>query len=212
MVKEIKIWADYACPYSYIGEKELFDILEQEGTTDKVKIQFLSYQLDPNAPEIPTETMTEHFMSGHEYTLEQSEHLMQKITDMAASVGLDYKLATTQVCNTFDAHRLMEFAQDSGLPQDTLIKLNLALFHANFIENLRLSDHTVLLTIAEQCGLNATEVREVLESDRYADRVKAEEQELDARPDFEFIPYMLFDNTTVLQGVISSRRLKKTLN
>ena len=112
---EIKIWADFACPYSYIGEKQLMDIIEKQGLSDKTDFKFLSYQLDPIAPVIPTETMTQHFMDGHEYTTEQTQHLMESITKMAARVGLDYKLATTQVCSTFDAHRRMEYRQTAGL-------------------------------------------------------------------------------------------------
>ncbi len=208
---EIKIWADFACPYSYIGEKQLWDIIEKEGLEDKVNIRFLTYQLDPAAPDVPTETMTQHFMDGHQYTLEQSQHLMERITAMAARVGLDYRLATTQVCNTFDAHRLMEYAQTGVVSQATVIKLNFALFHANFIENLRLSDKNVLLSIAMKCGLDEADVRKVLESDQYADQVKAEEQEVDRRTDFDLIPYMVFNDSTVLQGVISPGAMKKAL-
>ncbi len=207
---EIKIWADYACPYSYIGETQLMDILKEEGLTDKVKIQFLTYQLDPNAPAIPQETMLQHYMSGHKFTEEQSLHLMERITKMAARVGLDYKLATTQVCSTYDAHRLMAFAQNSE-DQATAIKLNFALFHANFIENLRLSDHEVLLSIAEKCGLDKEAVQTVLSSDMYGDIVKAQEQEVDQRKDFDLIPYMVFDDKTVLQGVISPGAMKKAI-
>lgn len=208
---EIKIWADYACPFSYIGETQLMDIIDNQGLAEKVKIQFLSYQLDPNAPKIPTETMTQHFMSGHKYTAEETQHLMEKITKMAARVGLDYKLATTQVCSTFDAHRLMEYAQASCASQDAVVKLNFALFHANFIENLRLSDHNVLLSIAEKCGFDSAEVKSVLESDKYGDQVKAEEEEVDKRNDFDLIPYMVFNDSTVLQGVISPGAMKKAL-
>ncbi|MDE7347051.1 MAG: DsbA family oxidoreductase [Muribaculaceae bacterium] len=207
---EIKIWADFACPYSYMGEKQLMDIIEKQGLTDKVNIQFLSYQLDPNAPVVPTETMTQHFMDGHAYTAEQTQHLMERIEKMAARVGLDYRLATTQVCSTFDAHRLMEYAQDN-YTQEVAVKFNFALFHANFIENLRLSDHSVLLAIAEKCGLDTTEVKSVLESGRYGEQVKAEEQEVDQRKDFDLIPYMVFDDATVLQGVISPGAMKKAL-
>ncbi|MDE6633273.1 MAG: DsbA family oxidoreductase [Muribaculaceae bacterium] len=206
----IKIWADYACPYSYMGEKQLMDIIEKLGLSDKVKIQFLSYQLDPNAPVIPVETMTQHFMDGHAYTAEQTQHLMEKITKMAARVGLDYHLATTQVCSTFDAHRLMEYVQATS-SQATAIKFNFALFHANFTENLRLSDHNVLMSIAEKCGLDSAAVKAVLESDEYAAQVKAEEEEVDQRKDFDLIPYMLFDKTTVLQGVITPGEMKKAL-
>ena len=52
---EIKIWADFACPYSYMGEKQLMDIIEKMGIADNVKIRFLSYQLDPDAPAIPND-------------------------------------------------------------------------------------------------------------------------------------------------------------
>ena len=208
---EIKIWADYACPYSYMEETQLMEIIEKENLSDKVTIQFLSYQLDPDAPAIPTETMTRHFMDGHEYTAEQTDHLMAKITEMAAKVGLDYRLATTQVCSTFDAHRLMKYAQASGLPQNTLIKLNFALFHANFIENLRLSDHSVLLAIAAKCGLDTSAVKVVLESDKYGDEVKEQENEVNQRKDFDLIPFMVFGNSTVLQGVISPDAMKKAL-
>ena len=207
---DIMIWADYACPYSYMGEKQLMDIIGQRGLADKVKIRFLSYQLDPNAPVIPTETMTQHFMDGHAYTAEQTQHLMEKITTMAARVGLDYHLATTQVCSTFDAHRLMEYVQATS-SQATGIKFNFALFHANFTENLRLSDHNVLIAIAEKCGLDSTAVSAVLESDEYATQVKTEEQEVDQRKDFDLIPYMVFDNATVLQGIITPAEMKNAL-
>ncbi len=208
---DIQIWADFACPYSYMGEKQLMDIIENQGLSDKVKIRFLSYQLDPDAPAVPTETMTQHFMSGHKFTEEESLHLMERITKMAARLGLDYKLATTPVCSTYDAHRLMEYAQAGGYPQATVIKLNFALFHANFIDNLRLSDRNVLLSIAGQCGLDADGVRSVLDSDEYGSQVKAEEKEIDERPDFDLIPYMVFNGSTVLQGVISPGAMKKAL-
>ena len=208
---EIKIWADYACPYSYLGEKQLIDIIDKAGLAGNIKIKFLSYQLDPNAPVIPTETMTEHFMAGHKYTAEQTQHLMEKITNLAANVGLHYKLATTQVCSTYDAHRLMEYAQNCGASQTEVIKLNFALFHANFIENLRLSDHSVLLSIAESCGYDATAVKAVLESGKYGDLVKADEQAVDDRKDFDLIPYMVFNDSTVLQGVISPEAMKHAL-
>ena len=207
---EIKIWADYACPYSYMGETQLMDIIEKQGLSDSMKIRFLSYQLDPNAPIVPVETMTQHFMDGHKFTAEETEHLMERITKMASRLGLEYKLATTQVCSTYDAHRLMEYAQ-ATCPQETYLKLNFALFHANFIENLRLSDHNVLLAIAEKCGLDKGAVMAVLDSDMYGDQVKAEEKEVDERKDFDLIPFMVFNDKTVLQGVIRPGAMKKAL-
>ena len=209
-MKTIEIWADFACPYCYMEEKQLADIIEKAGISEEVKIRFLSYELDPEAPAVPVETMTQHFMSGHDYTEEESQHLMERITKMASRVGLDYKLASTQVCNTYSAHRLMEYAQQK-YPFPTVLKLNFAIFHANFIENLRISDHSVLLTIAQSCGLDKEEVEKVLGSDMYGEQVRAEEKEVDARKDFDLIPYMIFNNSDVLQGVISPGAMKKAL-
>ncbi|MDE7380611.1 MAG: DsbA family oxidoreductase [Muribaculaceae bacterium] len=206
----LAIWADFACPYSYLEEKQLFDIIKKENLSDNLKVKFLSYQLDPDAPVIPEVTMTQHFMDNHKYTEEQTEHLMKKITAMASHVGLDYKLATTQVCSTFDAHRLMEYAQKFA-SQETVINLNFALFHANFIQNMRLSDHQVLLSIAEKCGLDRKSVAAVLTSDEYSNQVKNDEAEIDRRKDFNLIPYMVFNNTTTLQGVISQEAMEVAL-
>lgn len=67
----------------------------------------------------------------------------------------------------------------------------------------------MLLSIAVKCGLDKDAVRKVLVSDEYGDQVKAEEQEVDQRKDFDLIPYMVFDGKTVLQGVISPGAMKK---
>ena len=185
-------------------------VISESGKKEDVKIRFMAYQLDPSAPVIPVESMTQHFMAGHDQTEEEAKNQMERITKMAARVGLEYNLSDAQVCNTFDAHRLMKYAQDSAT-SEIVEKLNFKLFHANFVENLRLSDHGVLLAIAEMCGLDRNSVEAVLESEMYGDQVKAEAKELEEKADFEFVPYMVFDDATVLQGVISVGAMKKAL-
>ncbi len=54
-------------------------------------------------------------------------------------------------------------------------------------------------------------VKRILESEEYGAEVRAQEQEIESRSDFELVPYMLFDNKTVLQGVISPGAMKKAL-
>lgn len=206
---EIKIWGDFACPFCYIGETQLEKIIKDSDKKD-VKIQFMAYQLDPEAPVIPVESMTQHFMSDHELSEEDAKKQMERITKMASRVGLDYNLAGVQVCNTFDAHRLMKYAQDSA-SQETVVKLNFKLFHANFVENLRLSDHGILLSIAEMCGLDRNSVETVLSSEMYADQVRSEVKALDENEDFEFVPFIVFDEDMILQGVISPGAMKKAL-
>ena len=39
----------------------------------------------------------------------------QRVSDVAATVGLDFRLADAQRGNTFDAHRLLQLAAEVGL-------------------------------------------------------------------------------------------------
>ncbi len=170
----------------------------------------MSYLLDPKAPEIPTQTMTEHYMAEHKQTEEEAKAQMAHIAKMASRIGLDYDMEGVKVCSTMDAHRLMKFAQDNA-GQDIVLDLNFRLFHANFIDNLRLSDRDVLVQIAEAAGLDAQAVRAMLQTTQYADQVKAEAEALAERKDFDYVPFMLFDDGTVLQGVVSPAALKRAL-
>lgn len=208
---EINIWGDFACPFCYMGEYMLDDLIDENGGTDKPAVNpiFHAYELDPKAPVVPKETMEEHFCSEHNVTPEEARTQMDRIIKMAKHAGLEYNLYGVKVCSTFDAHRLMKLAAEIS-DTDTVRKLNFALFHANFIENRQLSDHAVLKDIAESVGLDASQVEVVLTSDRYADAVHADEKDAD-EIGLEYVPYIRFEDDTVLQGVLSRGAIRTAL-
>lgn len=208
---EIKIWADFACPFCYMGETQLMKVIKDLGKEDSVKLTFMAYQLDPEAPIAPVQTMTEHFMSEHKQSEEEARAQIEHIEKMASRMGLNYNLAGVQVCSTFDAHRLMKYAEATA-SQEKVLELNFALYKANFVDNLRLSEKSVLVDIAESCGFDHTEVAHMLESQAYGEQVKEEVAALNERKDFNYIPFMEFEDGTVLQGVISVGALKKILS
>lgn len=209
---KITIWGDFACPFCYMGEYMLESLIEERAEAGESVPELLmrAYQLDPDAPVEPEETMEEHFCSSHGVSPEQAREQMDRIIKLAKRAGLDYNLYGVKVCSTFDAHRLMKLAADIT-DSETVRKLNFALFHANFIENRQLSDHAVLKEIAGSVGLDASQVEDVLLSDRYADAVRADEKEAD-ESDLEYIPYLRFEDGRVLQGVLSRGALRDALN
>ncbi len=207
---KILIWSDFQCPFCYMGEKMLENVLNSIELSEPVEIEYKSYQLDPSAPRVPVESMTEHFMSGHDMDVAAAEARMEKITRMASSVGLKYNLPGVKVCNTMDAHRLMKFGAERLSP-GKLKKLNFSLFKANFEDNLLLSDPNVLAEIAVTVGLERDEVLRMLQTDAYVKAVRRDQDEIDARADFEFVPYMLLDNGSVLQGVMKEPELSEWL-
>lgn len=206
----IQIWSDFQCPFCYMGEKKLEKVLGSIVLTEPIELEYRAYELNPEAPVKPVETMTDHFMAGHEMTRQEAEARMEKISRMASEVGLDYRLADVKVCNTLDAHRLMKYSAERLNP-GKLKKLNFSLFKAVFEEGKLISDRQLLAAEAEKVGLSGEEVMRMLEGDSFIDAVRKDEEEIDAREDFEFVPFMLMDNGTVKQGVVSERGLKDWL-
>lgn len=208
---KITIWGDFACPFCYMEEWMLEELINEKEITDEspVELVFRAYQLAPEAPIVPTETMEQHFSHEHNITIEEARNQMARITKMAARAGLNYNLEGVKVCNTFDAHRLMKMAAETA-DAKTVKKLNFALYHANFIENRRLSSPEVLQEIAESVGLDSEKVKYTLASRKYAEAVRKDEKEAD---DFglEYVPYMRFSNGKVLEGVISKGAMRATI-
>jgi predicted DsbA family dithiol-disulfide isomerase len=78
----------------------------------------------------------------------------------------------SRVYNTFDAHRLLHWAELEGRH----VALKTILLRAYFTDGNDVSDHEVLQRLAEEAGLDATEARRILASDAYAADVRAQEQ------------------------------------
>ncbi|MDE6442880.1 MAG: DsbA family oxidoreductase [Muribaculaceae bacterium] len=207
---KITIWFDFQCPFCYMGETMLEKALSQVELTEPVIIEYKAYELNPKAPEIPVETMTDHFMDGHKFTQQEAEEHMAKVTRMAQRVGLDYHLAEAKVCSSLDAHRLMKYAAERLSP-GKLKKLSFSIFKAEFEEEELISDRQLLASLAEAVGLDAQEVMEMFATDAYIADIRKDEAEIDARKDFEFIPFMLLPDGSVRQGVVSVGGLRTWL-
>lgn len=205
---KITVWSDFACPFCYMG----FTVLERvaaESEGPRPEIEFRAYELNPDAPAVPVESMKQHFMSDHGITEAEAETQMARITKMASRLGLDYNLEGVKVCSTFDAHRLIKYAQAEAAPE-AVAALEAALYKANFIDNLLLSDREVLADAAATAGLDREAVAGMLASGRYADAVRADEKEAEGL-DLEYIPYLRFGDGHVLQGVLSPGAVRKVL-
>ncbi|MDE5888306.1 MAG: DsbA family protein [Muribaculaceae bacterium] len=207
---KIKIWFDFQCPFCYMGEQMLEKALSQIELTEPVIIEYKAYELNPKAPEIPVETMTQHFMDGHKFTKQEAEEHIAKVTRMAERVGLHYHLTEAKVCNSLDAHRLMKYAADKISPGQ-LKKLSFSIFKAEFEEEELISDRQFLASLAEAVGLSAVDVMEMFSTDAYIAEVRKDEEEIDSRSDFDFIPFMLLPDGSVRQGVLSVGGLRSWL-
>jgi predicted DsbA family dithiol-disulfide isomerase len=51
-MQKIKIayWSDFVCPFCYIGEQRMKNVMKELNISDKFEFKFLSFELDPSAP------------------------------------------------------------------------------------------------------------------------------------------------------------------
>jgi predicted DsbA family dithiol-disulfide isomerase len=166
----IDIWSDIACPWCYIGKRRLETALADFGHRDEVEIVYRSFQLDPSAPTVVTETAQQMLASRYGVSPAEAAQMQARVTELAAAEGMAWRHDETLHANTFDAHRLLHLAKQVGRQPE----LKEALLRANFVEARNLADHAVLREIAVGAGLPAERVDAVLAGDEFAAGVRAD--------------------------------------
>ena len=202
---KIEIWSDYACPFCYIGEKRLEKALAEVNGGDKVEIEFKAFELDPTAELEVVSTTVDRFALKYGLNKEEAAQRIEQISLMGRKEGIDFKYATTRYTNTFDSLRLTKMAQKYG-HNEIITKL----FDAYFTKNLELSDHNVLKNIAAECGLDLSEVDEVLKGNKYADEVREDEREA-AMYGIHGVPCFLINGKYSLSGAQPTHVIKEAI-
>lgn len=169
----IEVWSDIVCPFCYIGKKRLEEALEQFSYKEEVKVEFRSFELNPQAPIHAEGDYVELLAKKYNTSKEQIMTMNNQLTEQAKEVGLIYHLDQVKPTNTFDAHRLIHFAKKHGKENEMVVRL----FDAYFTEVKQVADHSTLIELAAEVGLNKQEVKEMLDSTNYGDDVRKEEQD-----------------------------------
>jgi predicted DsbA family dithiol-disulfide isomerase len=192
---EIHVWSDIACPWCYIGKRSLETALSKIEGADEITIIWRSFELDPDAPAKRDLPMDQLLAKKYRMTMEQVDATQTRITEVAKSFGLDYHLGDLKSGNTFDAHRLVHFANTQGRGD----AMKEQLFRAYFEQGQLMSDHEVLVACATEIGLDERTTREVLGSGAYADEVRFDEAQ--ARDnDFSAVPTFVVDGRFAVSG------------
>lgn len=170
---KIEIWSDYVCPFCYIGKKQLEKAIQDTGFEGQVELVYKSYQLDPTTPEDTNESIYESLAKKYSMSLDKAKEMTQGVTARAKEVGLNYNFDKMMAENTLKAHRLVKWAEQQG-DATALVE---AILHSYFIDAKRISHDDVLVSIAEQVGLNRDDVLKVLASDDFKADVEVDIQE-----------------------------------
>jgi predicted DsbA family dithiol-disulfide isomerase len=192
---QIEIWSDVICPWCYIGKRNFEAALDQSGRRGQANIIWRSFELDPDAPRQQPGTIRELLSEKYQVSLEEADEMNARVTAIARGVGLEYHLDKARRGNTFDAHRLIHFAIDKQVG-DKAIE---AIMHAYFSDSLAVGDPAELAKLAPMFGIAEGEALAMLESDKFADAVRADEARAEGFG-ISGVPFFVFEEQTGISG------------
>jgi predicted DsbA family dithiol-disulfide isomerase len=203
---KIEIWSDVVCPWCYIGKRRLEQALEEFPHRDEVEVVYRSFELDPTAPQVATQTTVEALARKWGTDVAGARQAMARGDAVAAEVGLHFRHHDAPRARTVDAHRLLHLAKDLGLQAD----LKEALLAAYFTRGESMGDHDVLSKAAVDVGIDPARVEAVLGSDEYAEAVEADVREA-AALGATGVPFYVVDRKYGVSGAQPSEVFSQVL-
>jgi predicted DsbA family dithiol-disulfide isomerase len=174
MKKHIKIdfVSDVSCPWCAIGLQSLQSALHKLDGELEASLTFQPFELNPQmAPE--GENITEHLAKKYGSTPEQAAGAQENIRARGAALGFVFNMdKRARIYNTFNAHRLLHWAEGEGKQ----VELKKALLKAYFTDGENPSDAALLVRVAGSVGLDRARAQAILDSDEFADEVRAQER------------------------------------
>jgi predicted DsbA family dithiol-disulfide isomerase len=164
--------SDVSCPWCAIGLTALQQALHNLQGEVAAEIHFQPFELNPQMPP-EGEDSTEHLMRKYGSGAAQIEANREVIRERGAALGFTFNMdRRSRIYNTFDAHRLLHWAELEGRH----LALKQAQLRAYITDGEDVSAHDTLLRLAAESGLDVEQARQVLASDAYADEVRTQER------------------------------------
>ena len=175
------LFADVVDPWSYIGATRFeraaatFTIV----TGEPVDISYRARLCEPAEPTAAEQEL---------------------VTAAAKITGIDFNFAEIAPADSFDAWRMLTWAEDAGpgVQRDRVHQL----WRAHFLEGADIADHLVLSTRAALVGLELETAEALLASEEYDDAVRTQDET--ARTlGITQLPHVVVETTWTLAGVQS---------
>ena len=203
---KIEIWSDVMCPFCYIGKRNFETALSQFADKDHIEVEWKSFQLDPDIPEVPNESYEQYLVKRKGLSLEQVQGMLANVTESAKQVCLEYNFDTSVMVNSRKAHQLIQFAKSKNLGDAAEERL----FKAFFTEGKSIADIATLTQLGIEIGLDETEIQEAFTDDRYSHYATQDIQEA-RQIGVNGVPFFVVDRKYAISGAQPSVAFLETL-
>lgn len=176
---KIDFVSDVSCPWCVIGLRALDQALDRVASDISAELHFQPFELNPKMA-VEGQEITEHITEKYGISPAQADANRENIRARGAQLGFKFSTADEpgggrhRIYNTFDAHRLLHWAELVSPAMQKALKE--ALFKAYFTDGQSPGSHDVLVRVAAEVGLDAARAAQILAADTYAAEVRAREQ------------------------------------
>lgn len=190
---KVDVWSDVQCPWCYIGKRKFEAGAEAFG--GDVEVEYHSYELAPDTPVDFDGSPAQYLSERKGMPLAQVEQMLTQVTNVAASVGLEYDYESVHQTNTVKAHELIHYAKAKGRQ----LEMKERLLKAYFVNGEHVGRIEDLADIAAELGFDRADVVRSLEQNEYLAAVKADVAQASAYG-IQGVPFFVIDGKYGVSG------------
>ncbi|MSP41911.1 MAG: DsbA family oxidoreductase [Alphaproteobacteria bacterium] len=201
----LDIISDPICPWCYVGKKRM-EIAIAARPQMQIDLAYRVFQLNPDMPREGMDRK-EHMRRKFGESKGPSP-IMKALIDAGRELGIDFNFSRiARTPNTQDAHRLIRWSHSTG-HQPELVEI---MFRRYFTDGDDISDHSVLLDIAREAGMDTGIIGGLLAGDADRDLILAEDATA-RRIGIQGVPSYVLANKYLLVGAQEPELLLRALD
>jgi predicted DsbA family dithiol-disulfide isomerase len=198
--------SDISCPWCALGLVSLEKALAQLGDEIPYELHFQPFELNPEMP-AEGKGLIDYLSAKYGMSAEQVEATHENLRKRGEAMGFVFG-NRERIWNTFDAHRLLYWADRCGAGLQR--KLKLLLIDAYQTQGKNPGDHQLLLQLVIEAGLDLEEAKTILQTDAFAAEVRNLEREWHLSG-INAVPSLVINQQHLLQGAQPVELLVSTL-
>lgn len=203
----VDVWSDVVCPWCFIGKRRLEKGINEVKAANpglEIKVRHRAFQLQPDIEGVVS--TKEHLAEKYNIDKDRVAEMQANVCSIADGEGLCYDLENTMSGNTMDAHRVLKWAESTGVAQELLEKM----YSAYFEQSRPVFTHDDILAITDEVGLDCADVIAVLISDNFRDLV-LQDQDVARQLGANGVPFFVIDMKYGISGAQPQEVFTKTL-
>jgi predicted DsbA family dithiol-disulfide isomerase len=190
---DISFVSDVACPWCAIGLASLDKALDRVRGDIDVTVKVEPFELNPEMGPEGSE-LAQYVARKYGRTPDQIAQVQARIREHGDAVGFAFG-PRNHVWNTFDAHRMIYWAEQEG----RALELKRALLRAYHGEGRNPGAHDVLVELAGAVGLDPARAKAILESREFEAEVRERERSWTGRG-VHGVPLVVVNDTYGISG------------